>query len=61
MARAIRSNGQHSATGRLGVHVLDALLATVDSIETRSFAAVQSRTDWVPPLPEGWDPTQRTL
>jgi len=61
MARAIRSNGQHSATGRLGVHVLDALLATVDSIERRSFAAVESRTDWVPPLPEGWDPTERTL
>ena len=34
MARAIRAGGPHRATGRLGLHVLDAMLATATSIET---------------------------
>ena len=61
MARAIRAGRPHSAGGALGLHVLDAMLATEASIETGAFAEVASRFDPVPPLPEGWDPTEATL
>jgi predicted dehydrogenase len=61
MARALRGNVPHRATGRLGLHVLDAMLATVESIEQRAFVPVSSRLDDIPALPEGWDPTERTL
>jgi predicted dehydrogenase len=61
MARAIRGGGRHRATGRLGLHVLDAMLATQQSIETAAFVPVGSRFEPVPALPEGWDPTERTL
>jgi predicted dehydrogenase len=61
MARAIRAGTPHRATGRLGLHVLDAMLATEASIETAAFVPVASRFDVVEALPEGWDPTERTL
>ena len=61
LARAIRSGEPHRASGRLGVHVLDAMLATADSIERSVFAPVTSRVERAPLLPEGWDPYERTL
>ena len=61
MARAIRAGVPHSADGRLGLHVLDAMLATEASISTSAFVAVSSRFEPVAPLPDGWDPTERTL
>jgi predicted dehydrogenase len=61
MARAIRAGLPHRADGRLGLHVLDAMLATERSIETAVFVDVESRFDPVPALPEGWDPAERTL
>ncbi len=61
MARAIRGGGSHRATGRLGLHVLDAMLATQESIETGAFVAVATTFDPVAALPEGWDPTEATL
>jgi predicted dehydrogenase len=61
MARAIRAGVPHRAGGRLGLHVLDAMLATETSIETAAFVTVASRFELVAPLPEGWDPTERTL
>lgn len=61
MARAIRGGGRHRATGRLGLHVLDAMLATQASIDTGAFVAVESRFEPAEALPEDWDPTQRTL
>jgi predicted dehydrogenase len=61
MARAIRAGVPHSAGGRLGLHVLDAMLATEASIATAAFVEVTSRFDPVPALPEGWDPADRTL
>ena len=36
MARAIRRGENHRASGWLGLHVLDAMLATADSIERQS-------------------------
>ena len=62
MARAIRGDAPHRATGRLGLHVLDAMLATAASAGTGAFVAVAA--DGFAPaaaLPPGWDPTERTL
>jgi len=61
MARAIRGGVPHRATGRLGLHVLDAMLATSASIESAEFAPVGTHFDPSPPLPADWDPTARTL
>ncbi len=64
MARAIRggaSYGGHRATGALALHVLDAMFATAESIDSGSFVTIESRFDPIPALPEGWDPTERTL
>jgi predicted dehydrogenase len=61
MARAIRADAPHRATGSLGRHVLDAMLATATSIETAAFVSVTSRFEPVPALPEDWRPTARTV
>ena len=45
MARALRNGGKHRATGRLALHVLDAMLATAESIEQQAFVEVDSRVD----------------
>jgi predicted dehydrogenase len=61
MARALRSGERHRATGQLGLHVLDAMLATARSVDDHTFEPVDSRVQAVAPLPPGWDPTQRTV
>ncbi len=61
MARAIRAGGRHRATGRLGLHVLEAMLATAGSAERDAFVPVDSGFEPVPALPAHWDPTERTL
>ena len=61
MARALRGGGRHRASGELGLHVLDALLATAESAERKAMVAVDSPLEQVPPLPADWDPTARTV
>jgi predicted dehydrogenase len=61
MARALRAGEPHRATGRRGLHTLEAMLATAASIESAEFVAVRSRFDPSPALPENWDPTAPTL
>jgi len=61
MARAVRGGDRHRATGDLGLHVLDAMLATADSMEQRTFVTVESVFEPVDALPEDWDPTQRVV
>jgi predicted dehydrogenase len=61
IARALRRTDSYRASGRLGLHVLDAMLATADSIDGRTFVTVGSRAPKVPALPAVWDPTLRTL
>ena len=61
MARAIRGGGSHRATGELAAHVLDAMLATVESIEQRAFVGIESGFGPIPTLPEDWDPTERLV
>lgn len=64
MARAIRGGdayGPHRARGDLAVHVLEAMLATAESVDSGAFVSVNSGFDPIPALPEGWDPAQSTL
>jgi len=61
MARAIRAGQEPRASGRLAYHVLDAMLAIEESIETDAPVAVQSRFEQSPALPDGWDPRAHTL
>ncbi|SDO72075.1 Predicted dehydrogenase [Nakamurella panacisegetis] len=64
MARAIRggsSYGPHRASGALATHVLEAMFATAASIDTGAFVPVASTFAPVPVLPDGWDPSVRTV
>jgi predicted dehydrogenase len=61
MARALRTGSRHRATGQLGLHVLEAMLATAESVETARFVPVSTRFEPVPALPADFDPTRRTL
>ncbi|MEH3076271.1 MAG: Gfo/Idh/MocA family oxidoreductase [Quadrisphaera sp.] len=61
MARAIRSGGVHVATGEVGLHVLDVMLASLESAQTGRFVEVGSSVDAVPSLPEGFDPFAATV
>jgi len=61
LARALRTGGPHRATGRIGLHVLEAMFATAESAATARFVPVDSRFEPVPALPADFDPTARTL
>jgi len=61
MARAIRDGGVHVATGEVGVHVLDVMVAALDSAQSGRFVEVGSTVDAVPSLPDGFDPFAATL
>jgi len=61
MARAIRSGGSPRASGRLGVHVLEAMLAVHRSIDEHALVDVASRIKAATPLPDDWDPCVYTL
>ncbi|ROP61460.1 Gfo/Idh/MocA family protein [Curtobacterium sp. PhB115] len=61
MARAIRGGGSHIATGEVGYHVLDTMVAVEESIAARSFIEVESTVAPVASLPEDFDPFASTL
>ena len=61
MARALRAGGAHRATAQLGLHVLDAMLATAESAEDRAFVSIESLIAQIQAVPENWDPTTRVV
>jgi len=61
MARHIRAGGSHVATGELGLHVLDTLIAVEESATRGEFLPVESTVEPVPALPEAFDPFEATL
>jgi len=61
LARAIRAGRPHRAQGLTGFHILDAMAAITESIDTGSFVPVTSSAAALDPLPEDWDPAQLTL
>jgi predicted dehydrogenase len=61
LARALRAGEPHRASGRLALHVLDALLSTEESIERGGFVDVATDLEPTPAVPADWDPLARTL
>jgi predicted dehydrogenase len=61
MARAIRAKELHRASGRAALHVLDALLATEESIASGGFVDIASEFVLTPPVPADWNPLESTL
>ncbi len=61
LARAIREDRPHRATGELAFHVVDAMVAIAESADSGEFVTVASTAPSVLPLPEDWDPRAATL
>lgn len=61
LARALRENRPHRASGELAFHVVDTMVSIAESIETGEFVTVGSSAPTVPPLPADWDPRAATL
>ena len=61
LARAIRAGVPERASGALAYHILDAMQAIEESIDSGQPATVQSTAEVPPALPAGWDPYARTL
>ncbi|MDT0212187.1 MULTISPECIES: Gfo/Idh/MocA family oxidoreductase [unclassified Curtobacterium] len=61
MARAIRGGGAHVATGEVGYHVLDTMVAVEESVARRAFVEVASTVAPIASLPEDFDPLAATL
>lgn len=61
MARAIRTGQPHRATGELGYHVLDTMVAAQESAARGEFVAVDSRVDRIHAVPVDFDPYARTV
>ncbi|WP_350280568.1 Gfo/Idh/MocA family oxidoreductase [Kribbella sp. HUAS MG21] len=61
MARAIRADRPHRATGSLAFHIVDVMASITDSIDTGQFVDVKSTVEVAPILPDDWDVTAATL
>lgn len=61
MARAIRGGTEHIATGALGYHVLDTLMAFEESVTAGEFISVASSVGEIPLVPEEFDPYASTI
>lgn len=61
MARAIRGGGAHIASGEVGLHVLDTLLALEEAVASPGFVDVTSPLADIPLVPDDRDPFTVTL
>ncbi|MFD2473043.1 Gfo/Idh/MocA family protein [Amycolatopsis silviterrae] len=61
LARAVRAGVGERASGELGYHVLDVLLAVEESVESGVSVEVTSSVEAAELLPVEWDPFARTL
>ncbi|MDQ4502956.1 Gfo/Idh/MocA family oxidoreductase [Sinomonas sp. ASV322] len=61
MARSIRADQPHRATGQLAYHVLDTMVSISESIDSGTFIDVASSAPSSTPLPEDWAPEEPTL
>jgi predicted dehydrogenase len=61
MARSIRSDKRHMASGELAYHVLDIMVSIEEAIESKSTVEVESTVEPVPLLSEDWNPFDATL
>ncbi|MFC8303887.1 Gfo/Idh/MocA family protein [Specibacter sp. NPDC057265] len=61
MARAIRAGVPHRATGELAFHVLEAMVAISESVDSAEFVPLTSTAPASLPVPADWAPTHATL
>jgi predicted dehydrogenase len=61
MARAIRADRPHRATGALAFHVVDVMASITDSIDRGAFVEVTSTVEVPAILPDDWDAQAATL
>lgn len=61
LARAARNNEAHRASGELANHVLDTIVAINDSLDTSSPRTVNTTAPRPAPVPETYNPYERTL
>jgi predicted dehydrogenase len=61
LARAIRAGVPERASGEQAFHVLDVMVSTIEAAESGQPVEVASTVTVAPPLPEGWDPLEKTL
>ncbi|MEH0626520.1 Gfo/Idh/MocA family oxidoreductase [Streptomyces stelliscabiei] len=61
MARSIRADEPHRATGELAHHVVDTMVSISEAIDAGAFVDVASSAPACAPLPEDWAPTEATL
>ena len=61
LARASRTGGSPLASGQLGYHVLDTLVAIDEAVSEKRVVPVSSRVDRVPLVADDLDPFSRTL
>lgn len=59
--RHIRTGGSHIATGELGLHVLDTLIAVEESALRGEFVPIESTVASLGSLPEAFGPFEATL
>jgi hypothetical protein len=60
LARAIRAGEPERASGELAFHVLDTMIATVESATGGAAVPITSRATAAPVLPADWDPYSRS-
>ncbi|MYW91484.1 Gfo/Idh/MocA family oxidoreductase [Amycolatopsis rubida] len=61
LARSVRGGGIERASGEMGYHVLDVMVAVEESMAGGVGVEVSSRVEPGEPLPVEWDPFVRTL
>ena len=61
LARCMRSGSPPLASGALGFHILDAMLAIEEAVTTGQTVDIRSTVDPVPLVAEDWDPFAATL
>jgi predicted dehydrogenase len=61
MARSIRTGSRPLASGALGYHVLDTLMAMDESVASGRTVDITSTVDAVPLVDEDWDPFAATV
>ena len=61
MARAIREDRPHRATGALAFHVVDVMVSIAEASDTGQVVAVESAVQPSEALPADWDPLAATV
>ena len=61
LARCIRAGSKPLASGALGFHILDTMMAIEEAVTTGHTVDIHSTVDPVPLVADDWDPYATTL